>query len=91
MVGAPLENESRHNFFQLEKLPSFFLNQSKKSARRSISLTAYFIPFYSVLNASTGSFCDACFEGINPAIKDKTTLSRTKIAAASNDKLARTF
>ena len=37
--------------------------------------------YYSVLNASTGSFLLAILEGINPAIIVKTTLIITKVIA----------
>lgn len=54
------------------------MNNSKKGL--NIFVQAFLI-FYSVLNANTGSFFAAFFEGISPPINVKTTLNIINVIA----------
>ena len=47
----------------------------------------YFFYFYSVLNAITGSFFAAIFDGISPAISVRETLITTKIKADKGESI----
>ena len=61
-----------------------FLFYNKK---RIVSYPLY-ISYYSLLNANTGSFLAACFDGIKPPIKVNITLNITNIVAATVGKTA---
>lgn len=56
------------------------------ACKGTVTVASHF--FYSVLNASTGSFLEAIFEGIRPEIRVSTILITTRIIAPSAGSLA---